>query len=93
MALALHILSAVVSSNCLREAVVLSKVLIIDDDAVLRELLETSLSEVRHDVKTVSNETAESREVLDAVLDEIERPFSLNKLEHRLRLLGLTERR
>jgi CheY-like chemotaxis protein len=69
----------------------MSKVLIIDDDAVLREFLEASLADVGHDVQAVGSEAVKSREGFDAVLDEIERPFSLTKFEHRLRLMGLTE--
>ena len=67
----------------------MSKVLITDDAAVLREFVKASLANVGHDVQTVSTEVVKSRDGFDVVLDEIGRPFSLTKLEHRLRLMGL----
>lgn len=62
--------------------------MIIDDDA-LQEFLGESLADAGHVVQPVGSKAVKSRIGVDAVLDEIERPFSPTKLEHLLRLMRL----
>ena len=69
----------------------MAKVLIVDDDAVLREFLQKSLTRAGYDVRTTDSRACVERAGFDAVLSEIERPFSLDKLQRRLRLMGLTQ--
>lgn len=69
----------------------MAKVLIVDDDAVLRDFLKVSLTRVGYDVQTTDSRASVERDEFDAVLSEIERPFSLDKLQHRLRLMGVTK--
>ena len=69
----------------------MAKVLIVDDDAVLREFLQKSLTRAGYDVRTTDSRASVERAGFDAVLSEIERPFSLDKLQRRLRLMGLTQ--
>lgn len=69
----------------------MAKVLIVDDDAVLREFLQKSLKRAGYDVRATDSKASVKRDEFDAVLSEIERPFSLDKLQRRLRLMGLTQ--
>ena len=67
------------------------KVLIIEDDAVLRDFLESSLTQDGFEVRTADSLAAVQHDGYDAVLAEIERPFSLDRFENRLQLMGLTD--
>ena len=67
----------------------MARVLIVDDDDVLCEFLECSLKAEGLDVEA-AKEAPGSRSGYDAVLKDIERPFSLDKLQRRLQLLGVS---
>jgi DNA-binding NtrC family response regulator len=69
----------------------MAKVLIIDDDVVLRDFLKASLTQDGYDVRTAGSQANVRRDRYDAVLSEIERPFSLDKLQSRLKHLGVTD--
>lgn len=69
----------------------MAKVLIVDEDAVLREFVESSLAAHGFEVDTAAGVSPAKESRYDAILSDIERPFSLDKLQHRLRLMGLTD--
>ena len=69
----------------------MARVLIVDEDVVLRDFLKSSLKQEGFDVHTASKVSGVRRSDYDAVLADIERPFSLEKLEFRLRLMGLKQ--
>ena len=69
----------------------MTKVLIVDDDVVLRDFIQSSLTRVGYDVQTIDSHVKMVRDGFEAVVSEIERPFSLDKLKHRLRLMGVTQ--
>ena len=69
----------------------MAKVLIFDDDVVLRDFLKPSLPRDGYDVCATGTRSHYRRASHDAVLADIERPFTLEKLQRRLKMMGLTQ--
>lgn len=67
----------------------MAKVLVVDEDEVLRDFLQESLRVAGYDVDVAPSPDVNTADY-DAVLSDIEKPFSLEKLQRRLRLMGLT---
>jgi len=69
----------------------MAKVLIVEDNVLMRDFLMSSLKQDGFEVDTATSRFRIRRSKYDAVLSDIERPFSLDKFKIRLRLLGLTK--
>jgi DNA-binding response OmpR family regulator len=69
----------------------MARVLIVDDDVVLRDFLKSSLREDGFEVDATSRVSRARQTKYDVVLKDIERPFSLDKLQRQLKLMGLTQ--
>ena len=67
----------------------MAKVLIVDEDAVLRDFVKASLREDGFEVYAASRKPATAASRYDAVLSDLDRPFSLDKLQRQLRRLRL----
>ena len=68
----------------------MARVLIVDEDALLRDFLKSCLSRDGHSVTAVKSPREVEAGEYDAVISEIERPFSLDRFQQRLRMMGLT---
>ena len=67
------------------------RVLVVDDDAMLRDFLENHLTGEGFEVTTAPTPESESGTEYDLVLQNIEKPFSLGQLNRRIR--AMTPRR
>ena len=65
-----------------------SRVLVVDDDVMLRDFLANRLSGEGFDVTTTPGPVEGSGTKYDLVLQNIEKPFSLGKLNRRIRAMS-----